>query len=394
MKFPKLKHPTLCQIILYAPALLFFVVLLVGGVRLPFGYEPGSEYGIVLALSGVLALCYLLRYFLLLLLSDAVFADIRAWKRTRMWYVTNRNGTDRKTAETVLHRRSRRCGRASPPVKSRYQPICLTYRRCFSWTQFWAAIEKIGMVFSVDSLDAQTWSAVTHAAAANVTAMHREPNRGRFPDKKKKKAPVATASVAVILTDHMDAEIVQRVQKRVSCRRGYLLVCVVDFETGRYYFDGKTEYYIQGMTERPEKNYAIGLLKRLAFGGRVPLRGNDHYIPYTGRDYDLEMSVWEYIRTFRETMRESKSEEKRFIKRMYHGQVKLKDEILYCKLGERTASFVAFVDENDAAKIEIQVEHTWTFPRRSRISKKDMAELKSRMEAWLVAAGYQPTFVD
>ena len=112
MKFPKLKHSALCQILLYFPMFSIFWLLLVYALL-------SEKYGIsnilliiVLLVAGVLSLWYLLSHFALFLASDVLFAYIRSWKRARLVYRSFRNGRSRESVEKRVLRRCRIWGRA------------------------------------------------------------------------------------------------------------------------------------------------------------------------------------------------------------------------------------------------------------------------------------------
>lgn len=395
MKFPKIiKNPTLCQVITYVPALIFVIYMLfMAFVEDVFGIKSSLPY-VFLFLLLAFTIYYIFHNIAFLFVSETLFSVIRAWKKTRLWYESDCNGSDRKTAEQKLINRGKSCGKICEPTKAKPVPLMLRYRRCYSWMVFWASIEKISMVYSTDYLDTNEFRNIVNSAVSNINAQHTEPKF--FIDRNKKKAPVATASVAVIVADSISDDIPELVQKeQTSCRQGYLLLCVYDISSKRYYFDGMAEIYSQGMMGKPEKNYALSLLKKLVFNGRLPLRGNQHYVPLPSTDeYSEETTLWELIRNFNQEIKETKGEGKKIAKNLNHGEVLLKNGFIYCKLSERTARFSAIIDEEDPLCVSIIIVNYWAYPKSNRISKKDAAEIKQRIEAYLLKNGYNYDFVE
>ena len=95
---PKIKNPLLCQLVLYAPALAFFAVILLG---LVFAALPESMmwiWALLMIVSGIAGLVYLFAAMIPLLAADMVFSAVRFWKRDRLWYPAQRIGADAEAA--------------------------------------------------------------------------------------------------------------------------------------------------------------------------------------------------------------------------------------------------------------------------------------------------------
>ena len=111
MKFPKLKHPWLCQHLLYSPAYLAFGSLFVPLILQKHGVEIS---GLAFALGFIevmgLALWYLFHNFFLLFGSDVILNEIHSWQRDRLEYSSRVNGLDRATAQRRILRRCRLWG--------------------------------------------------------------------------------------------------------------------------------------------------------------------------------------------------------------------------------------------------------------------------------------------
>ena len=365
MKFPKLKHTLLCAVLIYSPALMFFVFPFFGPLF------SGGYDGIFIAiwiLLGIFSVFYLIRNFPFFITTDITLSTIRLWKKDRLWVEFDRDGINRQSMERKLLRRIRRTSLVTP------QPLCLCRRHAVSWTVFWSSVEKFYTLYSVGYLDADGYRSIMRAVEANAKV----PPRGRMPfDKRKRKAPVASAGVVVILADRVAEEISAILRRQHTYHESCHLACVADFSVGRCYFDGMGEPYLAGMTGKPVKNMAIALLRRTVFGGRLPKRGSDNCPPEPFPDGELsvEMSLWDYIRSFREEMANGRRRDKAIYRKLKDGEVLLQDDVLYCRLGERGVSFFVETDgeeqESGEGVIEVLMEDSWEYPRRANISKKD-----------------------
>ena len=388
MKFPKLKHTLLCAVLIYSPALMFFVFPFFGPLF------SGGYDGIFIAiwiLLGIFSVFYLIRNFPFFITTDITLSTIRLWKKDRLWVEFDRDGINRQSMERKLLRRIRRRGRE---VRSTSlvtpQPLCLCRRHAVSWTVFWSSVEKFYTLYSVGYLDADGYRSIMRAVEANAKV----PPRGRMPfDKRKRKAPVASAGVVVILADRVAEEISAILRRQHTYHESCHLACVADFSVGRCYFDGMGEPYLAGMTGKPVKNMAIALLRRTVFGGRLPKRGSDNCPPEPFPDGELsvEMSLWDYIRSFREEMANGRRRDKAIYRKLKDGEVLLQDDVLYCRLGERGVSFFVETDgeeqESGEGVIEVLMEDSWEYPRRANISKKDGELLRGNIRDYLMSRG-------
>lgn len=150
-------------------------------------------------------------------------------------------------------------------------------------------------------------------------------------DKRKRKAPVASAGVVVILADRVAEEIPAILRRQHTYHEGCHLACVAEFSVGRCYFDGMGEPYLSGMMGKSVKNMALALLRRTVFGGRLPKRGSGNCPPEPFLDGELsaERSLWDYIRSFREEMAKGRRRDKAICRKLKGGEVLLQDDVLY-----------------------------------------------------------------
>lgn len=387
MKFPRLNHPRLCQFILYLPALLPFIILLMAAVFLSVNETNETVLGVSFLACFPVVLIYLFKNAPLLICSDIFFAGISAWKKDRENYYTACNGTDRKTAEKHIIGRMSRCGKERKPLSyGRAIPLAVSYRRSASWMVGWAAIEKICLLYSVDFLDFAAYNDILSSARLNTQALQCKKSDLHFPDKHQKKTPVSTSAAVIILADRV-AENIRRLVRNPENKFAaecVILPCIYDFENNRVLFDGMKEPFVAGMSRGiPSKNRAIKLIIKAVFGGRLPLKGNSEFTDF--RAEDVNMSLWEYVREFNKEMRGISREEKRLISVLKDREVKLNDEIIYCKLGERTAAFAACVDDDGLRHVELS--GYWFMPKKNRMSINDTETIKHLIGSYLSATG-------
>ena len=130
MKFPKLRHAGLCNILIFLPALFLFFAI---GFNIPLANWGTPKW--VLALNFLLGCAVSLGYLILgafpLLYADQVFFLLREWKRSSLEY---RTGRARSVCALLRPRRPGGCadvyeagGEKAPPARK--GPCCLRNER-------------------------------------------------------------------------------------------------------------------------------------------------------------------------------------------------------------------------------------------------------------------------
>lgn len=388
MKFPKLKHPTLCQILLYLPAFTFFVAIFlniyiadtVGGLVAILFFAGGAAF----------SLWYLIKNAILLIASDMIFSEIRYWKTARTVYFTERNGRNLATAEKRILRCLR--GKSVEPLNNFVQPIAFRYQRRRPLSVFYFAIEKMTLVYSVDVLTEDNFRQIMASAKQNAQkARVQKSNISTFlMEKAQKNAQIVSGTAVVILAQRSEIEITERTVQASSGKFGCIAPCVAVLDQGAYYMDAMREAYMLGMTEKPAKNFVVELLRKVVFDGKFPCKGNNNLLPFVAPDINPEMTLWELMRLSKDAVGEAKKEERKLVKKLRNGEVLYEDALVYCKLGERTASFIA--DEKEGV-VEIFFDGMWSYPKINKISKKDEAELRQRIETYFVTNGKRVKFL-
>ncbi len=399
MKFPKLKHGLACLLFLLSPlilALVFMFVWLIASGETLDGCSYTVDLIVVLGCGAVIS--FLISKNLGLYLAvDGIIEIVDIWKKARMYYETDCNGKDRKTAEDKILRRMKFFSREQEICVSEITPAAVRRSCRYCMTTDYRAIEKMSMIYSVSELDEKNYQTIMTSAKRNIRKAHREPKNSIFEDKEQRKAPVAVSTAVIILADRISDKIPELVMKKQSSPVGEMLVCVCDMSIGRYYFDSEREPYILGII-KPEKNFAFDTVKRLVFRGRLPLRGNDNYVLVTEEHKKAqelsETVLWDFIREFREEMADADKEQKKIAESLGADEVLLVDEEIYCKLGECVTSCPAEADEKDPKKLTVYLIDQWFYPKKRTMSKKDMSAVERLMEKHLTAEGYRVKFKD
>ena len=162
----------------------------------------------------------------------------------------------------------------------------------------------------------------------------------------------------------------------------------------------------------PVKNRALNRIRRVVFGGAVPLRNNPHLLPeplWMGKNgFDPEASLWSFMRYIRrEVGGQSRRDKKRF-QQMADRTVILEDGWLYCKLGNRGDMMMiddvredlgdsvtdAVTDAvTDVKKKQVLLSLNWSYPKSNRISKKDSEAIRGLVKDFLCEQGFEVIFI-
>lgn len=404
MKFPKLKHPWLCQHLLYSPAYLFFASFFVPLVLEQLGIKvPGWAFVLGFVLLTALVICYLFRFFPLLFMGDAVFSEIHTWQRDRLEFTTRINGTDRETAERRILRRCRLWGRLWKEGSD--DRFTVYFRHAYSWTVWHSMIEKRCVFCRADDLTPEQYHVLLGQARNRVAKL---PDGAlRFRTKQEKKAPRAYVSLVVILADSVDEEVKAKARELpLNTEDACVLPCVVECPTGHYYMNGGKDFYMAGMMGRPPRNYARGLARRLVFALGLPKKDPDKRPPCALKR-DLDLSLWEFLREYRKDIKETKSgEEKERVKmlhRLRDGEVRMGEYAVYCKHQGRLAVWGCLPDEEGEKTLSLLPGDAWYYQKevfrysllyRGEVNKRKMKpaqikEIDRRIRSALAAEGWR-----
>lgn len=393
IKFPKLKNPVLCKIILYAPAFLWMPILLLIAV---FEEEleavlPGFAIVILMLVLMIFALVYLFHNPFMFLGMDVSLEGIRLHLKDRKFFQTDKNGSTRTEEEKIISRRMSRLGYTCEPNKASPAPLLIKFYSHYSWTVFYARIEKICLLYSVAHLDAELYRRIMTSASSNIIPLHGNKDGMRFIDKQKKKAPIASAAAVIILADSIDEKIPSMVRRDLgSYSESIILPCVADISSGRYYFDSLADIHIPGLAGKPAKNFAIEIIKKAVFGGLLPLQGNDNLCEM--KNFDPEATLWEAIAEFNFNEGKVPFIYRMLAKRVKPGQFKFRGNYILCKIREKAMAFPYKIDSENEKHLHVTLGKKSVSQFGKNLSKKEFEALSGALAEYLEAEGYTYTF--
>ena len=399
MKWPRFKHPLLCNIVLIGGAFLF-LFLPVPLFALADAEILSRPIAMVLSLGiwGGL-LWFMISHYALLMMTSMFLEVYHAHLQGRSHFTCPQNGKDQATIRKKILRRAERFGYPYELDIIPKELVTVRYKNTPSMTVYYHRIEKLLLVYEVDVLDAdasrklwQSANAVTNTICKEKKPLYRKP---KGYSKKN-----STSVAVVILANTVSPDVAAKLAKdNIKMDDRSLLFCAVELSTAKYYFDNQKEPF---MFTYPVKNRAINRIRRVVFGGRVPLRDNPHTLPipqgFEKDGFDPEMSLWHFMkRTQKELKKELKGmsrREKKQFQEMQSGTVTMDDGWLYCKLGDRVSAMMVDDDENDPQKKQVILSLNWEYPKSNRISKKDNAVIRRLTEEFLHGQGFEVTFIE
>lgn len=395
MKWPKLKHPLLCNIVLVgsvmAPPILFLFL-----PALPVAaYIPPILLAILILSPWIGALWFMISHFAILMMTSMCLEMYQAYLHGRRHFACPQNGED---PATIRKRILRRVGRFGSPYEVKAVPpelLTIRYKNSPSGTVYYHRIEKLLLMYEVEELDKDTlrklWqsaNAVTNIIGKEQKLLYRKP-RGHSKDN-------SVSVAAVILANTVSPDVAaELVEAKIKMEDRHVLFCAVELSTAKYYFDNQKEPFL---FHYPTKNRVVNLIHRGVFGGRVSLRSNPHMLPepmWLERDhFDPEDSLWSFMKYAKKELKGiGRSEKKRF-QEMPNGTVTMDDGWLYCKLEDRVSTMMVDDDEGDPQKKQVILSLNWEYPKSNRISKKDNATIRALTEEFLRGQGFGVRFVD
>ena len=397
MKFPKLKHPVLCQIILYLPTLIPFIILLIDVI---LGLE--SEWSVILFLVlTVVDLVFLIKKAPIFMAVDLMLHTVRSFLRSRDYYISDINCSDIETAKNKITKRIPFLAKEYTPVSRQITPDVFRIKRYTPETVEYSKIEKYYFIYSVDYLDERNYTDILASVRANIKEFY-EPFKSKFyTDKRRKKAPFAKCSAVVILAKSVSPNVLKFTENTLEDKYyGCILPCICDITKNKYYFYSIKEYASVGFIRKPEINFAIDMVKKIVFAGKLPLKNTDKSatnLPVmlselSKEDDGLELSLWEALRFFEKEFKEADVINNKQMKKLHDKKVLITESSVLLKIGERAISLPFIeIDENET-NISVLISENWDYPKTSKISLKDMELIKNLVSAELTEKGYTYIF--
>lgn len=389
MKFPKLKKPVTTMVIMYLPVVMPFI--LVSAYLLIFTDGEMNPVRIFALLGSlVFSLIFALKNFALYLAADVILQEIYVWQKARQYFESDINGRDLKTAEKIISRRCRFFGKEIEPTAKHENLIFFRLSRKNSSTINWSRTDKSFLVYSVPYLDEKNYNEILNSARAYIKAENKPFKPTIFTDKRQRESPVCKCSVILIMAERVSPYVFE---KAVKCTQneydGCFMPCVAELSTGRYYFDSLKEAILTATTQ---KNKTVSLIKQLVFGGKLPLKNNDKMLPCEIDDEFFEMTLWDFIKFYKKSVKESDEETARFINKMKVDEVKFDESFVFYKMEKKTAVLMAIEDEENEKKLVLILDAEYEYPVKGKFTISEVNKIRKRVREELENMGYEISF--
>ena len=395
MKWPKLKHPLLCNVVLVgsvmAPPILFLFL-----PALPItAYIPPILLGILILSPWVVSLWFMISHYALLMMTSMCLEMYQAYLTARTHFTCPQNGQDPATIRERILGRAERFGFSYEVKVVPKELLTIRYKNSPSGTIYYHRIEKLLLIYEVDVLDAdasrklwQSAHAITNIIGKEQKPLYRKP-KGHSKDN-------SVSVAAVILANTVSPDVAAKlVEAEIRTDNRHVIFCAVELSTAKYYFDNQKEPY---MFAPPVKNRTVRMIHRTVFGGRPSLRSNPHMLPepmwLKRDDFHPEDSLWSFMQRTQKELKGLGRREKKMLQEMPSHTVTMEDGCLYCKLEERVSAMTVDDDETDPQKKQVTLSLNWYYPKSNRISKKDHATIRALTEEFLRGQGFEATFVE
>ena len=385
MKFPKLKNPLLCRVVPYIIILGTFAALF----TIIACIKPVSDIVklllFLLLLIGLLA--YLFKNFAVLMGMDVMLSMFYYIKKARKQFDLPQNFSSKCAEERI-----KRFGKRYPPLSVKPCPSTLQYKHISPITVYTSGIEEVVAVYHTPFLEKEGCRVILNSAKANSQALKGK-KRALFLDKEQKKAPLNRVTVAIIYAEKIDECLRSELFDLLSKQQDdgvdiAFLPCVIDLQNNTCIFDSLCLPTI--ISHTPVKNRGIKIIKKLVFGGKLPIKNNEHKFE-PKEEINENKTLWEF---WRETKKEMTLDDKKIQKRyesMKDGEIIVEDDYLYLKWGERGIWLLVELDvEHKVAKVD-ELKYLY-YPKSTEIDKKTIGKIKQYIADYYAKSGYTAKF--
>ncbi len=377
LKHPKLKHPLLCEAVLLM-MMMSPVVLVIAVVACEF--LPDTLY--LLLVFGTLAVSMVLLFRNMpLIWGTGIMLDLlRCRKTARKQYDLPADFSEEKLAQQM-----QRFGQHCEPLPLHPQPTELRYRLQWSAMTYARGYEKIIAMYRADVLDKAAYQDILNSARANFGTLEGR-KKPRFLDKYQKKSPLHRVLVVLICagrTDEAGTDVFEQIQKQAGDGiETAILPCVLDLSRRTCIFDGER---LPDVFAYPVKNRGIRLIRRMVFGGRLPLKGNECYLDPIP-DFDPEQSLWNFLRDARKELGLADTNIKKQFASMKDREVyEDEDGYIYVRWGE--CGVMQMVEKNTENIVEVDEVSMWAWPKTRQMKKADIQAVKQCISTYYFGQG-------
>ncbi len=390
MKYPRLKNPLLCRILVY--------IVVIGGAFLPafvaiiaaaiFDFIPAYIPGFVFIGSLIGLLMYVIKNFLCLIGMDMMLALLHCQNSARKCFVLPQSFTVEKAGRKIS-----RFGKKFEPTALFPRPAMLQYKSNAPMTVHSSGIEKVIATYMVDFLDKSSYLSIVSSAKANSNALEGK-KKHLFLDKAQKTSPLNRVTVVFIFAKSVDEKFRMDLSHSVCKNSGdgfniAVLPCVVDLETRLCTFDSLRIPYIG--FQYAVKNRGIKIIRKFLFHNKLPLADSPDFLDPMD-DIDPEESLWSFWKKTKKDLISDEKGIKKRLEKMEHGEIVLKDDSLYLKWEDR--GICASVELNQELRTaQISEIEFWSYPKSHKIAKDTIQELKSFLNTYFARLGYTTQYL-
>lgn len=358
--------------------ILLVVLVLVFGLACFFFYLNETWSIILGLLIMVLELVFIMWFFPLLMAMGMIFESIGNWKKDRLFFTCKSNGEGEQIYGKIINR-IKKYGKGVDVENVKRKPICVRYKRTSSAEAFYSSVEKNIIAYRTDFLDDKEMSDILSCAKAISGKMKAFTRPWFFLTKNERKAPACRVFVVLVFADDVSQSGIDFIRKERKWDENIVFPCAVDLKRSRYYFDGMKELHFEGMEGKPSKNIAIKLINRILFNGKSDLKDNDNLPPCPVDNEMLEEPFFQVIKELVVDDFKERKTTKKIYKNLGNGEIFEKDNLLYINKDGRVTTFLIMESEDSSQDtVSVAVSGFWDYPKKNKISKKDMINLKEQ----------------
>ncbi len=385
MNFPTLRCPRLCRFIPYIVVLTAFI-----GPMILIGFLPFlPEFAKFLLIVGlcIALIVYIFRNFAVLMGMDLTLAMLSCWRTAKTQYPVT------CSARTIL-RRAAHYGTNCAPIPQQPQPEALRYSFSASATVYARGIERVVAVYHVDTLEQENYRAVFSSAKANSQALMGR-KKALFLEPKQKAAPLHRVTVVMILARQIEPSLHSRLYDLVCKRCGSeeencILPCIVDLSRNICVFNSQRIPYVG--FGYAVKNRGIRLIRKLIWGGRLPVKGNPYDLPHDEKDaMALDQSIWSFWHEMQAELGLEDSKTAAKLKALSDRQISIDEDTLLMKWGEQAIMQYIYREEKT---VYIEEPDYWVYPKCRPIAEKTVQSMKEAISQYFQGMGWSVRYGD
>lgn len=397
MKKIKLKQTKLCFLISLLPILAVAALSIISFIITGNEEEESlwHYFPIIETAVGIAGIAVFFHYFgTVWLVFLGTITGIDAWKKDRRFYFTEVNGRSSQEASDAIKFRMKHYGKELEITDKPEALVCACKKRRHSSFDETSGFEDYYILYKTQSLTSEFCS---NAVTESKRIMRKFAEKGLYPflrTKRDRKKPV-THSCALVIVCHTVGSFNAGEYVRKNFTKGHtgLAVCIYEAATGRYFFNGSLLSFNTLLPASDPDGVSINLIKKAVFCKKLGLRENSYYMPTDKLPYDPEMTLCEALKEIQKEVKNTDRENKKTVKRLKDGEVYFDGDIIFYKKDERALLFSVVSEEECEGEIAegeiasgkkyVLTDKSWSYPKKSKISKKDYEQALVKIEEYL-----------